>query len=462
MVVCGAVGLLLVASPALQSLQAFAGAANALSPDLKTLSKFNKNEQVFTVPNTRIITAESALRDQLLGPRLIHFQPKLADYSFISLAFMHYARLGDQSDFHSWLQRYSSNSPKNLPLLWNADLRQQLAESTTAPFDQRLEAISDDYAWLQENVFDADPMVFPEQVFSKELFTEAVALAISRCVLIPEEEGVRAALVPLIDEIARDTNPSIEIAPSQRRAFFGGADDDGLRVVATRQLEEGTSLSVGYAGGTCGEVFIDCGSLPDRVPVEVSLSFEIDPEDRNAFEKEDILESQGIGALETFVLSESDPLPSELIAFLRLRMLDGADTFLLESVFRDILWLEHIPLPISEENEQAVLNLIVDTATLYIRRLRSSMQQDLAILSEEPSSSVAHQLAALRYAERRALEAVQKEAERQLRSLKELEYYQERRLRLLNLTPIESEEELDALRAAGRALSDGGRNSYDW
>ena len=135
MVVCGAVGLLLVASPALQSLQAFAGAANALSPDLKTLSKFNKNEQVFTVPNTRIITAESALRDQLLGPRLIHFQPKLADYSFISLAFMHYARLGDQSDFHSWLQRYSSNSPKNLPLLWNADLRQQLAESTTAPFE---------------------------------------------------------------------------------------------------------------------------------------------------------------------------------------------------------------------------------------------------------------------------------------------------------------------------------------
>ena len=55
-------------------------------------------------------------------------------------------------------------------------------------------------------------------------------------------------------------------------------------------------------------------------------------------------------------------------------------------------------------------------------------------------------------------------AQARLGALKGLEYYQERRLRSLNLTPIETEEEIEALReesmrAAGRRF---GADDYEW
>lgn len=69
----------------------------------------------------------------------------------------------------------------------------------------------------------------------------------------------------------------------------------------------------------------------------------------------------------------------------------------------------------------------------------------------------------MRYSERRALEAAARWFEAQLEQLGELEYYQERRLRLLGLEPIETEEELDQLRAESvRAAGRKFENDIDW
>ena len=57
-----------------------------------------------------------------------------------------------------------------------------------------------DYAWLAENVFDASPVFFPMSVFSVEAYTAAVALAISRSVIVTDADGVATPmLLPLLD-----------------------------------------------------------------------------------------------------------------------------------------------------------------------------------------------------------------------------------------------------------------------
>ena len=77
---------------------------------------------------------------------------------------------------------------------------------------------------------------------------------------------------------------------------------------------------------------------------------------------------------------------------------------------------------------------------------------------EAAPGSRAAELASIRYAERRALESAARWFDAQLElPASSVEYYQERRLRSLNLDPIETAEDLDALRAAGRAYSDN-----DW
>ena len=90
--------------------------------------------------------------------------------------------------------------------------------------------------------------------------------------------------------------------------------------------------------------------------------------------------------------------------------------------------------------------------------LSGDLQRDLAILAEAAPGSRAAELASIRYAERRALESAARWFDAQLElPASSVEYYQERRLRSLNLDPIETAEDLDALRATGRAYSDN-----DW
>lgn len=91
--------------------------------------------------------------------------------------------------------------------------------------------------------------------------------------------------------------------------------------------------------------------------------------------------------------------------------------------------------------------------------MAGSLQADLQILSEGSETSNAFKMASVRYAERRALEAGARWLDAQLLRLSDLEYYQERRLNALGLNPVETDEELEALKAAGRSY---GANEVEW
>ena len=190
----------------------------------------------------------------------------------------------------------------------------------------------------------------------------------------------------------------------------------------------------------------------------MSLAWTIEETDFNFDDKLDVLETAGLADDQPFVLREGEAPPAELLAFLRLRHLQGIDAFLLESIFRQVLWPEHLQLPVTENNERAAMQDGSDRCAAALAALSGDLQRDLAILAEAAPGSRAAELASIRYAERRALESAARWFDAQLElPASSVEYYQERRLRSLNLDPIETAEDLDALRAAGRAYSDN-----DW
>ena len=65
----------------------------------------------------------------------------------------------------------------------------------------------------------------------------------------------------------------------------------------------------------------------------MSLAWTIEETDVNFDDKLDVLETAGLADDQPFVLREGEAPPAELLAFLRLRHLQGADAFLLESIF---------------------------------------------------------------------------------------------------------------------------------
>ena len=108
-----------------------------------------RGDVLVSVPEGLAITAESALRSEILGPYLAEFEPLLADYSFIAVALLNEERLGAQSPLAPWLSSASRPEVLDLPLLWPEESQLELEQSTASPFADRQAAAKADFAWLQ-------------------------------------------------------------------------------------------------------------------------------------------------------------------------------------------------------------------------------------------------------------------------------------------------------------------------
>ena len=107
-----------------------------------------RGDRLLSVPEELAITAESALRSELLGAYLVEFEPYLADYSFIAVALLNEERLGEQSSLAPWLSSACWQVEQHdLPLLWPSDDQAELEQSTAAPCVERRLAAQADYEW---------------------------------------------------------------------------------------------------------------------------------------------------------------------------------------------------------------------------------------------------------------------------------------------------------------------------
>ena len=141
-----------------------------------------------------------------------------------------------------------------------------------------------------------------------------------------------------------------------------------------------------------------------------------------------MLEGAGLGVEASWLVGEEAAPEDEMLAFLRLKHMNGADAFLLEPVFMDTLWKEHLLLPVSKDNERAALSDAGALCTRLLQHLAGTVQDDLQVLAEAERDSREYALSALRYAERRALQAASRALETRRDGLDGLQYYQERRL----------------------------------
>ncbi|KAL3912050.1 MAG: hypothetical protein SGPRY_008468 [Prymnesium sp.] len=375
-----------------------------------------RGDVLLSVPASLALSAEAALRSPDLGELLAPFEPSLGEFSFIACLLMQQRFAGDDSPLAPWLSSpiLPPEGYPSLPLLWADEEKAELATSSTVGFAERLEGAAADFEWLEENVFSSSPMQFPPFVFTSQAFTAALALSISRAVPLPVNDD-----------------------PTDLQ----GGSEATVELVALEELSAGDPLTRAYGGEVGADLLVDHGFIERRVAACAMVSF--------AIEEQVLYEEQ---------LATDGP-PAEMLAFLRLKHLKGADCFLLESIFADSLWSEHLQLPVSEENEKAALQDVAQSITYQLDRMAGSLQADLQILSEGSETSNAFKMASVRYAERRALEAGARWLDAQLLRLSDLEYYQERRLNALGLNPVETDEELEALKAAGRSY---GANEVEW
>ena len=339
---------------------------------------------------------------------------------------------------------YLAELPPSPPgiLAWTKSELEELYSSTTRNIAAQVEAIESDYEVVRKQRLP----VLPE--LSLEEFKWAMGVVKSKVLYLEN----KPCLIPGLDSIAFDPFSSAE--PFIANAGVFGAKV--VKVLADRNYNSGDEVFISYGLKSSAECLEDHGIVPllELADACAEISVAIESTDKFSDDKENVLENAGYGIRLRFDLEaevEVDPL---LLQFLRLKLIEGKDAFILEACFKDTIW-QTLTLPFSKPNEIKVLTYIADTCKNALDKINSASSEanDDTFLKEHdienPSSETERRkllMAELRQQERAALKGTLAYVSEELRTLEgqgldTREYYQERRLRELNLLrPLEESE----------------------
>lgn len=368
-----------------------------------------------------------------------------------------------QNFITSWLQALPQ--PVELlhhPLLWSEQDQEVLQSSSTNKIYRQLDDLEEDISWLKTNVFDKDRATFPETVewngkrfdcFNLQGFKWAMALARSRSFFL---DG-RLRLLPLLD-FCNHSDDAEEVRAGSVGIAFGSTK--AAQIVAADNYRSGDEIFVSYGPKSAADYLLEHGFCPEQTwkTAVAELTFELDPQDRFYDDKLDILE------FETYDQAPMDPTQTfdvvsapgrdgepdkAMIQFVRLMKLGSADAFLLESIFRKEVW-GFMELPVSEQNELAVVNTIVEACERAL--------EDFAQCRTDVGPEICTRL---RESETKSLTRTMEYLQREKEALDLKEYYQERRLKDLGLDSPWTPEDDDPDLSFGQTRAPGGAD-YDW
>ena len=154
--------------------------------------------------------------------------------------------------------------------------------------------------------------------------------------------------------------------------------------------------------------------------------------DLNCFDKMDVLEVGGLKEAPSFVLRAFEDPEPELRIFMRLLNLKGEDAFLLEAIFRAEAW-GLISEPLSRLNEEEACGTMINGCEEALRGYTTRVEDDRKVAEDTSIGRRARLAARVSMGEKQALTDAMGYFSQIEARLDSMEYYQERRLRSLNL-----------------------------
>mmetsp|Transcript_7520 Transcript_7520/g.18276 ORF Transcript_7520/g.18276 Transcript_7520/m.18276 type:complete len:591 (-) Transcript_7520:248-2020(-) len=380
----------------------------------------------------------------------------MASWAQLAVYIIHQSRTGG-GDTHSDSLSALNLAPDS-PLLWTAGERQSLLKGT-----QALETAEQYLAYVRGEwrgsiaprlSASADPTL--QNITEEDILWAFCVVRANSFPPLDTEGGLALIGLAGVFQHSRADNAA-RLEHAKRPGLIaglsagmqGGGGGGGGRFVirATGDLPEGSVASMDYAPGASESSVLAsygradaAGALP---AVELRLS--VSEGDRFFGDKADALEQEGLPLASAFLLDARRDPPETMQAMLRLCLLKDKDAFILEPIFRDDLWSEHVRLPFSESNEEDVCNTMIDWASKRLAAFSSALDENKLVRDSGrifPGSKEEKALGVC-IAEQEALEQTVNYFRRRLASFEQIQFYQERRLMSLNL------------------LTEDGRSTYD-
>ena len=390
----------------------------------KTLKK---GDVLCSIPIGLCLDAQKA--KATLDPSLSKLNLRTGDIGLIALLLLHEKSIGKNSKYESYVRSLPATAPGILS--WSNEDLEELYSSSTRNFKAQIEAVEQDWKMLSR---------YPAAlaISDADTFRWALGVVKSRHFILDNQP----ALAPVIDLIPFD--PLSNAEPFVTGAgLFGGKV---VKTVADVSFDEGSEISISYGLKSSAECLEDHGFCQKMQLDDACAEFKIsldEATDKFYDDKLNILEQQKTFR---FDIESSATLDKELLQVARLKQIDGKDAFILESVFYSTVF-KTLASPFSKINEVKTFKFLAEEIGSMLASInaRFTPEQDATLTSNSSGSlSKKQYMAMLRMQERAALQGTLAGVESSLRILQTAdsnEYYQERRLRELDLLrPLEDDE----------------------
>mmetsp|Transcript_19704 Transcript_19704/g.29428 ORF Transcript_19704/g.29428 Transcript_19704/m.29428 type:complete len:535 (+) Transcript_19704:1877-3481(+) len=338
------------------------------------------------------------------------------------------------------------NLEPDTPLLWSTKERRTLLQGTQAmeTAEQYIRYVQVEWEAVRGKLATNDRL--RDVTFEEFLWAFCVVRANSFPPLDSQQNLTIVALAGILEH-HRENSAKLKVKSGGIFGFNPNQSPAKISLIADRDFSEGSLLTMDLMPGQSeSSVLVNYGAACDRKAIEaVELKLAVQEDDPFFGDKADTLEQEELPLSKNFILDANRDPTMEMQAFMRLCLLKEKDAFILEPIFRDDLWKDHIMFPFSQQNEEEMCNGMISWANGRLRGFPFSLEEDLDLQRSGrlfPGSREEKALS-IRIGEQRALTNTLNYFRMRAASFGNIKFYQERRLMSLNL------------------LTEDGRSTYD-
>ncbi|KAK0620724.1 hypothetical protein B0T14DRAFT_429613 [Immersiella caudata] len=375
---------------------------SATGRGVRTLRDFKKGDEFLTIPNSVLWTAEHAYADPLLGPALRSTQPPLSieDILAIYILFVRSRESG-----YDGMRAHVAALPKSYSssIFLSEDELEVCSGTSLYTITKQLEgSIQDDHRSLVVRLFVPHPDLFPLDKFTIDDYKWALCTVWSRSMdfVLPDGKSIRL-LAPLADML----NHSSEVEP----CHVYNASTGDLSVLAGKDYRAGDQAFIYYGTIPNNRLlrlygFVVAGNPNDSYDLVLATH----PAAPLFDKKQRLWASAGLGSNCTISLTLADPLPRNVLRYLRIQRASESD--LTAMVLHQV---EVGGEKISKPNEVEILQCLVESFSGLLQSFGTPLEtlEEQLAAGVYPSGSNAWAAAQVSLGEQRVLVLAKKRAE---------------------------------------------------
>ncbi|KAM0255849.1 hypothetical protein ACHAQJ_005354 [Trichoderma viride] len=317
---------------------------------VKTLRRFKQGERILTIPSGILWTVERAYADPLLGPALCSLRPPLSveDTLAIYILFVRSRESGYdglRSHVAALPASYSSS------IFFAEDELEVCAGTSLYTITKQLkQSIEDDYKGLVVRVLGLYRDLFPLDKFTIEDYKWALCTVWSRAMdfVLPDGNSIRL-LAPFADML----NHSSEV----KQCHVYDASSGNLSVLAGKDYKVGDQVSIYYGPIPNNRLLRIYGFVVPGNPNDTyDLVLVTHPMAPFFFQKQKLWVSAGLDSTSTISLTLTDPIPKNVLRYLRIQRLDESDLAAIA-----LQKMDATDEKISDSNEVEILRFLVES-----------------------------------------------------------------------------------------------------